>query len=181
MKSKRVGAKLIDIIIFIFLSGIFCGVSFMLVDSLLQNYNLIETVTQITTDLSTMDYDAITQYITENRNQFFVFSCITYVSMLLFGVIYFGLIGSLVKGSLGKYVLKLTIVKEESSEKVNPIVLALREPFLHIQFISLIILVATFLFPNLLLINIFQFLYLILFILDKDFWNKIFKVKIEAL
>lgn len=150
------------------------------VDLLLMNYDLLAEFTRVSTELSTMNAEAINTYINEHQKTFFIFMNFTFISMFLLGFIYFGILGKFVKGSLGKYVLKLKVVSEENS-KVNMFILAIREPFLQIQLITYCFFLISYIFPNIMLFNVFSFIYFLMFFLDKDFWNKILKLRVTSL
>lgn len=181
MKAKRLGAKAIDLIIFIFLAGIFTGVFFAVMDLFMTNYDLLSEFTRVSTELSTMNAEAFNEYVNSHQQSFFMFMNFTFIAMFILGFIYFGIIGKFVKGSLGKYVLKLKVTSTEENSKVNMFVLAIREPFLQVQLISYCFFLISYIFPNIMLFNIFSFVYILMFFLDKDFWNKILKLRVTSL
>lgn len=181
MKAKRLGAKAIDLIIFIFLAGIFTGVFFAVIDGVMTSYDLLAEVTRVSNELSTMNAEAVGEYVNAHQQSFFIFMNLTFISMFILGFIYFGILGKFVKGSLGKYVLKLKVAPIDETSKVNMLVLAIREPFLQVQLISYCFFLISYIFPNIMLFNVFSFIYILMFFLDKDFWNKILKLRVTSL
>lgn len=181
MKAKRVLAKLIDLVIFVLVNSIVTVLAIGAVDLILQNHDIANSITTFMAELSTLNADAGLQYIQDNREFFLFLMTLTYMSVYLSCFIYFGVLGSLVNGSLGKYVLKLGVKYKDNDKKVNMFILTLREPFFHMMIIVYLFLIIGYFFPELPLINIFPMLYIVFFFVGKDFWNQIFKVKVDTL
>ena len=109
-------------------------------------------------------------------------------SLVVATFIYFGIIGALLKGSPGKYLLGLRIDIPNN----NIFGLALREPLFQISVIALgltsLLMLITKITDSAIIIEIFTriaynsaplyWLYLILFILNRDIWNKSVNVSV---
>lgn len=179
LSIKRIFAKIIDLVLF-FISGFFILtiltliVTFLFSDYILSNPYLTEFVTNMPSE-----FEAMVTYMESYYTLVMILGLIGSLMMVIFGYVYFGIIGKYTYGSLGKYAMHIRVVNLDDSRCLSKSRLFFREPLIHIMIIGMISSTLSLVWlPFGMLGSIAYYTYIILFIVGYDFWNRYMSLKL---
>lgn len=168
MFSKRLIAKLIDVLLYVIVGGALIISFGILIDTIFA----LDVVTRLEEMKNALisagdNVDMVNEILFSNMQ--LIYGTIVYSSImaLLIAIIYFGIAGKLLGGSFGKKIMKLHI-KAKNDTILSYIK---REPVIHLSVISLFIILLSLVFPRVIILDVFNLVFLLLFALGKDYWN----------
>lgn len=175
MFSKRLLAKIIDLLILSIVGGTLIIALGVTVDTVLE-LGVVDRLIVMQESIAAVssDIDAVNAIVEENLTMIYGISVFSSVLTLVFAVFYFGFFGKMFMGSIGKKLIGIQV----ETKSVRMLTFIKREPAVHILTLSVILLLISYFIPNAILFDVFTFVYLIFFAMGNDYWNTITHSKV---